>query len=73
MWLRSADAFIDKSSGFDILTPIDVAQIDNDRLSHLGMKPLEIKRAKLDPFSDDDQRIGALRARICVIALVDLR
>src|SRR5439155_23563211 len=41
---RAAYAFINKPVRFHILVAIDVAQIDHDRMRHLGFQPLEVER-----------------------------
>ena len=66
-WLRIGkslpgppDAFIDKAVAGDFVGPVNIAKVDEDRLRHYFLQPLEIESAKLLPFGNDNQRGGAL-------------
>jgi len=46
---------------------IDVAKINDDRIRHLALQSIEIKRPKLLPFGYDDQGIGTGGAFIWIL------
>src|ERR1700757_308543 len=49
---RAADAFVGEAVGRHVLGPVDIAEVNHDRLLHLLLQPLKIKRAVLHPFGD---------------------
>ena len=51
-----SNAFVDEAVARDLVRPIDVAKIDQHRLRHDFLQPLEVERAELLPFGDDHQR-----------------
>src|ERR1700712_1232302 len=57
-------AFIRKTERCHFLRPIDISQINDDRLRHLALQALQIERAELHPLGDDHQGIGAAHAGI---------
>src|SRR5205085_8482375 len=78
MWLSAlhrwaADALIDEAGGFHVFGAVDVAEVDDDGLRHGRLQPVEVERPELHPFGDDDDRIGAFRAGIGILAIGDVR
>ncbi len=65
----SPDAHIGEAVPGDFLRPVDVAQVDDHRPRHRLLELVEIERAELLPFGDDDQRIGAFGAAIGAVAI----
>jgi hypothetical protein len=67
--IRPANAVVGEA--VPILRAVDVAQVDQHRLLHRGPAALEIERAELLPFGDDDEGIGAVGAGIGAVAEFD--
>src|SRR5215470_14234920 len=67
--VRTPDAGIEKAVLVHVLGAIDVAQVDHHWTRHQLLEAVEVERAELLPFGDDHQRIGALGAIVCAIAI----
>src|SRR5215471_2927824 len=65
----ATDAVIRKPLQF--LGAIYVAQINKHGLPHHALEALEVEGAKLLPFGDDDERVGAFGAGIGTVAECD--
>src|SRR6516164_3180948 len=69
---RAADAEIREARRGHLLRLVDVAQIDYQRARQQGFDAAQIERAELIPFSQQDQRIGALHRLVSIPAIDQL-
>jgi hypothetical protein len=49
----ATDADVGEAMPRHLVAAIDIAQIDEHRIAHDGLQPIEVERAKLVPFGDD--------------------
>src|SRR5262245_18742829 len=61
-------ALVNKAVPDNFLRPIDITQIDQNRLCHDGLQPIKIESAELLPFGDDHQHRSTLGATIGIVA-----
>src|SRR5690349_17252553 len=69
---RSTDALIHETAARNLIRLVDIAQVDEYGLRHYGFQPLEVERAELFPFRDDNQGRGTLGAGIGIVAERDI-
>ena len=69
--LGATDAHIGESVLGEIVGPVDVAQVDEDRLLERVPDALEVEGPEGVPFGDDDEGVGALSAGIGILGVLD--
>src|SRR5690349_4492828 len=69
---RSTNALIHETAARNLIRLVDIAQVNEYGLRHYGFQPLEVERAELFPFSDNNQGRGTLGAGIGIVAERDI-
>src|SRR5262249_39090039 len=69
----TADSYIEEALPVQVITGINVLQIDHDGACHALLHFLKVKGAELLPFGDDHQPVGTFGARIGPIAKGHIR
>src|SRR5262245_59716415 len=67
-----SNALVSKTAAGHFVRSVNVSKIDENRLRHDRLEPVEIKRAELLPFSDNHKRGGAFGAGVGVLAKRDV-